>query len=146
VAHIDSERASVRLKEMKPVHSIASILICLCVMLGSFTAHAADNPGREFMMSCTYGVLAGTLVGAASLAFTNKPGDNINRLARGASLGLYAGILLGVYVVYIVPGLETPDEEPAALGFHKPRLDVLPTFGLKGSIDGAQAEWTITRF
>ncbi len=57
-------------------------------------------------MSATYGVLAGTLVGAASLAFTDRPGDNLNRVARGASFGLYAGILLGVYIVYVVPSAE----------------------------------------
>lgn len=54
-------------------------------------------------MSCTYGVLAGTLVGAASLAFVDKPGDNLQRVARGASLGLYAGIGLGYYTVYYLP-------------------------------------------
>jgi hypothetical protein len=62
------------------------------------------DPSKEFLMSCTYGVLAGTLVGAASLAFTSQPGDNLRNIARGASLGLYTGILLGAYVVYLVPG------------------------------------------
>lgn len=66
---------------------------------------------KEFVRSCTYGVLAGTLVGAATLAFTEQPGENINRVARGASLGLYAGILLGIYVVYIVPGQVNEDLE-----------------------------------
>ncbi|MCB9026802.1 MAG: hypothetical protein H6625_10825 [Bdellovibrionaceae bacterium] len=66
---------------------------------------------KEFVRSCTYGVLAGTLVGAATLAFTEQPGENINRVARGASLGLYAGILLGLYVVYIVPGQVNDDLE-----------------------------------
>ena len=65
---------------------------------------AQANSEREFIMSCTYGVLAGTLVGAASLAFVDKPGDNLQRVARGASLGLYAGIALGVYTVYYLPG------------------------------------------
>ncbi len=55
-------------------------------------------------MSCSYGVLAGTLVGTASLAFEDQPGDKLYRIARGASLGLYSGILLGLYVVYVVPG------------------------------------------
>lgn len=59
--------------------------------------------GREFLMSCTYGVLAGTLVGTASLAFEDQPGDKLHRIARGASLGLYSGVLLGLYVVYVVP-------------------------------------------
>src|SRR5262245_13302438 len=68
------------------------------------SAHAlSGNPERDFIMSCTYGVLAGTLVGAASLAFVDKPGDNLQRVARGASLGLYAGIALGYYTVYYLP-------------------------------------------
>ncbi len=62
-------------------------------------------------MSCSYGVLAGTLVGAATLAFADQPGESLNKIARGASIGLYAGILLGFYVVYGVPA----DEEPAPL-------------------------------
>lgn len=80
------------------------------------------NPTREFIMSCTYGVLAGTLVGAASLAFTDKPGESLHRVARGASLGLYTGILLGLYVVYVVPGMEEPEpeEDPVV------RVDKLP--------------------
>jgi hypothetical protein len=67
---------------------------------------AKADPAREFILSCSYGVLAGTLVGAATLAFSDKPGDNLNKVARGASIGLYAGILLGAYVVYGVPSDE----------------------------------------
>src|SRR3569623_2971746 len=74
-----------------------------------------ENTGREFIMSCTYGVMAGTLVGGASLAFTTQPSENLNRVARGASIGLYAGILLGLYVVYIVHGMEedAAEEDPS---------------------------------
>ena len=59
---------------------------------------------KAFITSSTYGVLAGALVGAATLAFTENPSDHLRNVAKGASLGLYAGILLGVYVVYLVPG------------------------------------------
>ncbi|MEO0337029.1 MAG: hypothetical protein AAF202_11570 [Pseudomonadota bacterium] len=62
-------------------------------------------------MSCTYGVLAGTLVGAATLAFEDQPGDNLNKVARGASIGLYTGILLGLYVVYGVSADDGGGEE-----------------------------------
>lgn len=91
-----------------------------------------------------YGVLAGTLVGAASLAFTEDPGNNLNHVARGASLGLYTGILLGLYVVYIVPGMDKDDEDPVA------RLDRMPfglslTSGPAAGPDGATANW-IYRF
>ena len=76
-------------------------------------AAPSDPAGqREFLLSCVYGTVAGTLVGAASLAFTDKPNKNLNRVARGASIGLYAGILLGLYVVY---GTSEDDADPVVL-------------------------------
>ncbi len=73
-------------------------------------AAPGDQAGqREFLLSCVYGTVAGTLVGAASLAFTDKPNKNLNRVARGASIGLYTGILLGLYVVY---GTSEDDSDP----------------------------------
>ncbi|MDX9730996.1 MAG: hypothetical protein RBT63_04435 [Bdellovibrionales bacterium] len=74
------------------------------VFTGSQKAMA--DSARDFIMSCSYGVLAGTLVGAATLAFSEKPGENLNRVARGASFGLYGGILLGLYVIYGIPSQE----------------------------------------
>lgn len=119
-----------------------AILFAICM---PFSASAVDNTGREFMMSTTYGVLAGTLVGAASLAFTHKPGDNLNKVARGASLGLYAGILLGAYVVYVVPSLESSEEEDPTVGKIPPFL-LSPMFTAKYQIDGARADWKILSF
>jgi hypothetical protein len=121
------------------------IILSLVLLFGSRLVHAQPLPPpensttREFIASCTYGVLAGTLVGAASLAFTDRPGDSLNRVARGASLGLYTGILLGLYVVYVVPGME-PDveEDPVALA-------LVPTPGADDRPDGASAQW-IFRF
>lgn len=118
----------------------------LAVALMTFSGRAsADNPGREFLMSCTYGVLAGTLVGAATLAFENRPGDHLNHIARGASFGLYAGILLGFYVVYIVPGLDKPEEEQLPAFMQKHQFDVAPVMSPKG-MDGMQAQFTLTHF
>ena len=109
------------------------------------TAHA-ENPTREFIMSCTYGVLAGTLVGTASLAFVKKPGDNLNRVARGASLGLYTGILLGLYVVYVVPGMGTEEEpDPVAMREKMPFL-IAPVFSANNRLDGVQADWQVFTF
>lgn len=123
-----------------------SVIISISAAVASAQPQSPpDNSGREFIASCTYGVLAGTLVGAASLAFTKRPGDNLNRVARGASLGLYTGILLGLYVIYIVPGLEKePDEDPVARLDRLPFL-VSPTLGSADRPDGATANW-IYRF
>ncbi len=84
------------------VASILAIFLC-----GSFSQ---ATTGKEFTTSVIYGALAGTLVGAATLAFTSNPGDNLNNVARGASWGLYLGILLGAYVTYGVND-EPPKEE-----------------------------------
>lgn len=64
------------------------------------------------MLTTTYGVIAGTLTGLASLAFYEKPGEKTRNIAVGASLGLYVGILLGAYVVY-VPTLSSPRSSPS---------------------------------
>jgi hypothetical protein len=59
-----------------------------------------ESSAKPFFSSCFYGTVAGTLVGAATLAFTSNPGDNLSNIARGASLGLYGGIILGLYLTY----------------------------------------------
>lgn len=76
-----------------------------------FASTAQADKSKEFFMSVVYGTLAGTLVGAATLAFTANPGDNLNNVSRGASYGLYAGILLGVYINYALD--DSAPEKPA---------------------------------
>ncbi len=120
-------------------------LTFVATLLTSAQPVRADNPTREFVMSCTYGVLAGTLVGAASLAFTSQPGKNMSRVARGASIGLYTGILLGLYVVYVVPGMEGEEEDPIARIENMPVL-VSPLFTQNSNLDGFKADWTVLRF
>jgi len=115
------------------------LALVVAILIGLPSAHA-ENQQREFLMSCTYGVMAGTLVGGASLAFQPSPGSSLSNVARGASIGLYAGILLGLYVIYVVPGLEEgpSEEEPVA-------LSVNPLFRLQ-KFDGFTADWTVVRF
>lgn len=114
---------------------------------------ASASPAKEFIMSCTYGVLAGTLVGAATLAFTDQPGDNLNKVARGASLGLYAGIALGLYVVYIVPDGDVapeeqglPPEEGTSLKRKAPPIAFFPMLSEQGSVDGLAATARLLEF
>jgi len=53
---------------------------------------------RTFLVACGYGTAIGAAVGAASLAFTDDPGSKLNNIAKGASLGLYTGIGVGLYL------------------------------------------------
>lgn len=130
---------------MKAIRSalIFSILVSIATPL---RAQADDT--RDFVMSCTYGVLAGTLVGAASLSFTNKPGDKLYRIARGASLGLYAGIFLGWYVTSLgdepAGGYQEEDED---YGFiEEPTLQVYPLVSESGDVDGGAFKYSVLKF
>ena len=58
-------------------------------------AEAMSPKGKAFMMMCAYGTVGGALLGFASMAF----GTNTRAIAQGASLGLYAGIIFGSYVI-----------------------------------------------
>jgi hypothetical protein len=126
------------------------LLAALLVMSQVFPRHAKAEPMREFIMSCSYGVLAGTLVGAATLAFSDKPGDNLNKVARGASFGLYAGILLGLYVVYGVPSSEEANirDQLGQNGFkpiEPPRFVVAPLISDRG-VEGGEFRYDVLRF
>ncbi len=74
------------------------LTVILLIFFSGGQAHASSSSGRTFMMSVIYGTLAGTLIGAATLAFTSNPSGNLNNVARGASYGLYGGILMGLYI------------------------------------------------
>ena len=50
---------------------------------------------KAFLTIASYGTAGGALLGAASMAF----GTSSRAIAQGASLGLYAGILFGTYVL-----------------------------------------------
>lgn len=63
---------------------------------------SASN-SRVFLLTATYGVVAGTLTGLGSLAFYNNPSEHSRNIAMGASIGLYVGLLLGAYMVYTLP-------------------------------------------
>ena len=119
----------------------------IATIFGGFTylENAGADPGKDFVMSCTYGVLAGTLVGTATLAFSDKPGDNLNRIARGASIGLYAGILLGLYVINLS---STPTEDEALpTGFREPpKLQIYPIVSEKNGVEGGALSYSLLKF
>ena len=122
-----------------------------------FSQSATADESREFLLSCTYGVLAGALVGAATLATEDQPDEHLDRIAKGASLGLYTGILLGLYVVYVVPAqleseeqeeLEQLDEEAledVGLRFEPPRFTIYPVIE-QNKVTGAAMNYSVLRF
>ena len=83
---------------------------------GASGAGGDSSKSKIFLTTSTYGVMAGSLVGLASLTFYRQPGKRLRNVAIGASLGLYTGLLLGAYMVYFVPdpSKPRPKEAPAS--------------------------------
>lgn len=71
------------------------LILFTAIVTPTKKAHALDPKGKAFLIICTYGTVGGALLGFASMAF----GTNSRAIAQGASLGLYAGIAFGSYVL-----------------------------------------------
>ncbi len=75
----------------------------LWFIIGSFAlgainpskAQAMDGKIKALGMIALYGTIGGALLGTASLAFGSRP----RAILQGASLGLYAGLIFGSYIV-----------------------------------------------
>lgn len=77
---------------MKKVISIFVLTISIFISSNSF---ALDPKLKIVGTMAGYGVVGGALLGTATMAF----GANGRAIAKGASLGLYAGLIFGTYVV-----------------------------------------------
>ncbi len=122
------------------------ILAAFMIFSGADKSHAGTV--KEFITASTYGVLTGTLVGVASLAFSDQPGDNLQNVARGASLGLYLGIALGAYVVYGVPSQDEPEYDESELALPEARtlkFNIGPTIA-NNKFDGVMMHWHVATF
>ena len=74
---------------------IISTFVCFTLLFSS-VSHASVDPKLKMVVTmASYGVVGGALLGTASLAF----GSGGRSIAKGASLGLYAGIIFGSYII-----------------------------------------------
>ncbi len=87
---------------------LISLAIVLTLITPTQEAKAIDPKTKAFLVMCAYGTVGGSLLGFASMAF----GTNSRAIAQGASLGLYAGIIFGGYVIssHRSPGDPVEDE------------------------------------
>ncbi len=80
------------------MRNIVSLFLVLAISFTLVPRRAeAEVPAKAkaFLTIAGYGAGGGALLGLASMAF----GTSSRAVARGASLGLYAGILFGTYVL-----------------------------------------------
>lgn len=109
------------------------ILVALIFLLQSQIAEAQNL--RNFLKSCAWGTLGGATLGVVSLAFTDKPSESWGNVAKGASLGLYAGIAYGVYQL---------NKEPESTSSASDYV-VVPVWQ-QGRIEGVQVAATVWQF
>ena len=70
-------------------------IIGICLMAVQDASAQMDPKIKALGSMALYGTIGGAILGTASMAFG---GESMN-IAKGASLGLYAGLLFGGYVV-----------------------------------------------
>lgn len=111
--------------------ALVSLVVALMVWMPD--ARADDGSAMAaFLRSCAWGTGIGAGVGALSLAFQDNPGEHTMNVARGASLGLYGGILYGV--------MKARQPVPVSdYGVLVPRLD-------QNGISGVDWAWTAASF
>lgn len=88
---------------------LCPLMITSCLLFSPKTF--AMNPKAKVMIAVSaYGATGGALLGFASMAF----GSPSKTIFKGASLGLYAGILFGAYILAshsFAQPMETPYED-----------------------------------
>lgn len=94
-------------------------ILSLFLVLNFQVVNAEDL--KTFLRSCGYGTLIGAGVGLASLVFEKKPNESYSNIARGASLGLYAGIGMGLLMV------KNPSISSESLTFKEPNSNFFLT-------------------
>lgn len=72
------------------------IILLTVFLIKPQPAQAGIPPkAKAFMVVSAYGTVGGALLGFATMAY----GTNSRAIAQGASLGLYAGLIFGAYVL-----------------------------------------------
>ncbi len=74
---------------------ITATFVCFTLLFASVSQAAIDPKLKMVATMAGYGAVGGALLGTASLAF----GSGGRSIAKGASLGLYAGIIFGSYII-----------------------------------------------
>lgn len=82
---------------MKSVVKYVAVTLVATLLVSIATpARAADSPLGDVFTDMAYGALIGAALGAATLAFTDKPSDHLDYLAVGAAIGAFAGTGYGL--------------------------------------------------
>lgn len=110
---------------------LSVLLLTSICLLSTPEARAEMDPRVKMMLTMSgYGVVGGALLGTATLAFDGKA----RNIAKGASFGLYAGILLGGYI------LVTYEMKKAGIGLDRDYYPSSSGYYDQSNVSGPQFE------
>ena len=92
----------------------AVVFLAFVLIMGALPCrtHAADSSLDVVLWDSLVGAGIGALVGTATLAFMDHPGDHLERIPQGAAVGVIAGVAFGFYeITPVVYSRTTPDGE-----------------------------------
>jgi hypothetical protein len=72
------------------------LVILQTVPVASSHGAAAESSLKPVLTDAVYGGIIGSLIGAAALVFTEKPGDHLEFVPVGAAIGVLGGTAFGV--------------------------------------------------
>ena len=84
---------------MRKMSMILSVLMSVCWVV---PCRAAENAVKGVLADSLYGGLSGSLVGAAVMAFANKPAENLDYMAYGAATGVMVGAAFNIGKAIVV--------------------------------------------
>lgn len=112
------------------------LMLWALLLTAAVSVSTPDNARAEGMgdvlSDAFYGGLAGALVGAAVLAFTDEPGDHLDYMLTGAGIGVIAGTIYGVAKV---TRHAMVDVDRGRVAWHVPRIDPAVGLGADGTTE-----------
>jgi hypothetical protein len=76
------------------------ILSFIILIIWSAPCSAAESALKDVFQDALYGGVAGTLIGAAVMAFTKRSGDHLDYMGYGAAGGALVGAAVGLSLIH----------------------------------------------
>ncbi|MFK7825674.1 MAG: hypothetical protein AB8G05_16095 [Oligoflexales bacterium] len=129
-------------------------LVCLLVgakLTNAQTKFATEQHFHELFVTAGYSTAFGAALGAAALGLTDNPGEKLQYIATGASLGFIMGSVVGTYVI-LAPTVSygssySHNDNFGPLPNHDQAIELAPQINLsKSSLDGFRLSWKLSEF
>jgi hypothetical protein len=85
---------------MKKYRRMATRVLSLVILIiWTAPCSAAESAFKEVFQDALYGGMAGTLIGAAVMAFTKRTGEHLDYMGYGAAGGALVGAAVGLTLI-----------------------------------------------